>query len=249
MPLTLAHPALVLPLRRFAPRWLDFSALVAGSMAPDALYYFGAKQGALAAHTPVTGLWLSAPSALLLLILIYAARTPLARLLPQPLRTPCLAACRHMAPIDARRAISVAASLLLGIWSHILWDSFTHPWGWFARNWSVLHTHYASLGSYDVYGFKLAQHGSTLAGLSAIALCSLRWARRNAAQTALEWDRTRALAWIVSTAGALLAGALSTVVNYPSHAGMLFYFITSGTVAFFVLAIAAGLLLRRQLSS
>ena len=41
MPFTLAHPAAVLPLRRFCPRFLNFPALVVGSVGPDAGYAFG----------------------------------------------------------------------------------------------------------------------------------------------------------------------------------------------------------------
>ncbi len=250
MPLTLAHPALVLPLRRLAPRWLNFPALVAGSMAPDALYYLGAKQRALTAHEPLSGLWLSLPSALLLLALFYAVRKPIAVLLPQPLRTPCLAACdRAAARFDARGALTFAASLLLGIWSHILWDSFTHPWGWFVRNWGVLNTNYLSLGFYDVHGFKIAQHLSTLIGLLVIALSAVSWARRAAPGVAFALDRARATAWGAIVLASFAAGALSMALNYPSYSGMLFYFITTGTVALVVFSVIAGVVLRKRLSA
>ena len=42
MPWTFAHPAAVLPLRRFSgPGLLSFAALVIGSTSPDFLYYIG----------------------------------------------------------------------------------------------------------------------------------------------------------------------------------------------------------------
>src|SRR5437762_2617545 len=41
MPFPLAHPAAVLPLRRYCPRFLSFPALVIGSIAPDFGYCFG----------------------------------------------------------------------------------------------------------------------------------------------------------------------------------------------------------------
>jgi hypothetical protein len=40
MPFALAHPAAVLPLRRYCPRQLDFPALLVGSLAPDLGYAF-----------------------------------------------------------------------------------------------------------------------------------------------------------------------------------------------------------------
>jgi hypothetical protein len=39
MPATFAHPAAVLPFRFFGARWFNFTALVIGSMAPDAGYF------------------------------------------------------------------------------------------------------------------------------------------------------------------------------------------------------------------
>jgi len=38
MPLPLAHPAAVLPLRRFCPQYFDCPALVLGSILPDFAY-------------------------------------------------------------------------------------------------------------------------------------------------------------------------------------------------------------------
>ena len=38
MPIPLAHPAAVLPLCRFCPRYLSFGALVIGSLLPDVAY-------------------------------------------------------------------------------------------------------------------------------------------------------------------------------------------------------------------
>jgi len=41
MPFPVAHPAAVLPLRRYCPRYLSFPALVVGSLSPDLGYLFG----------------------------------------------------------------------------------------------------------------------------------------------------------------------------------------------------------------
>src|ERR1039458_6493774 len=41
MAFPLAHPAAVLPLRRYCPIWLSFPALVIGSLSPDAGYCLG----------------------------------------------------------------------------------------------------------------------------------------------------------------------------------------------------------------
>src|SRR6266404_5342332 len=43
MAFPLAHPAAVLPLRRYCPRGFNFAALVVGSLSPDAGYLFGQR--------------------------------------------------------------------------------------------------------------------------------------------------------------------------------------------------------------
>ena len=51
MPFPLAHPAAVLPLRRFCPGRLSFLALVIGSVVPDVAYCFGPLDVDVFAHT------------------------------------------------------------------------------------------------------------------------------------------------------------------------------------------------------
>ena len=48
MPFPLAHPAAVLPFRRYCSRWLNFPALVIGSLVPDLGYLFPPIQRSLA---------------------------------------------------------------------------------------------------------------------------------------------------------------------------------------------------------
>jgi len=77
-----------------------------------------------------------------------------------------------------RRLALIVVSLVLGALTHLVWDAFTHPYGWAVRHVSVLsltliETPYGALRVY-----KVLQHGSTLVG--AILLCYgyVRWYRQ-----------------------------------------------------------------------
>src|SRR6267142_2803077 len=72
MPFTLAHPAVVLPLRRFSPRVLSFPALVVGSITPDVGYCFGRLNVEEFSHSFVGSLAFCLPVGLLMVAIFYA---------------------------------------------------------------------------------------------------------------------------------------------------------------------------------
>jgi len=155
MPFPLAHPAAVLPLRRFCPRHLCFSALLIGSIVPDLAYViddlnrfsktvywlFGPSaqnwvyvrddwEWSTFSHTVVGGAVFCLPLGILLLWVFFKLRASLAAKLPQPHRDALLPFCGH-------RCESLPAcfsALVVGIGLHLGWDSFTHESGWFFRN-------------------------------------------------------------------------------------------------------------------
>src|SRR5262245_12034783 len=86
MPWTFAHPAAVLPLRRYCPAPLNFPALIVGSMTPDLGYHILRKDFAFYAHSLRGSVLLCLPTALVLLGLLCLLRKPLCYLLPQPHR-------------------------------------------------------------------------------------------------------------------------------------------------------------------
>ena len=66
MPLTFAHPAAILPLSRKS-RYIHFSALVLGSMAPDFEYFLRGQPMGEIGHTLTGFIWFNLP----LVALIY----------------------------------------------------------------------------------------------------------------------------------------------------------------------------------
>ncbi len=169
MPFTFAHPALVLPLKYLPKTWISMIGLVIGSMTPDFEYFFRMRVRSIYSPTLPGLFWFDLPVGLLL-ILIYR------KILKDKL-------IDHL-PVQLNQRLSkfkgntenrispgyiavIIVSILVGSASHLLWDSFTHPTGYFVTNISAL-THTIHIGSRQFYAYKLAQHASTLLGGLAI---------------------------------------------------------------------------------
>jgi hypothetical protein len=133
MPFTLAHPAAVMPLKRFCPRFLSLGGLVVGSMAPDAGYAFHKD---IFSHSWKGSVGFSLPAGLVMLGLFYAVRRPVTKLLPERHRRVFLPVCD--APLPPIWGIVI--SILIGAWTHLLWDSFTHAHGWAVMRFPLLRT-------------------------------------------------------------------------------------------------------------
>ena len=178
MPWTFSHPAAVLPLRRFAPKYLSLPALMCGSMAPDVGYYLSRYDLASYAHTAVGSVVAGVPVALACLLLFYVLRRPLWFLLPQPHRSatePLL----NSAPWRQKSFwLAAVISALIGVWTHTIWDSFTHYNGWMVVRVSALHGHHITLGSAVLPAHRILQHLSTVMGAAVLAIAYVSWLRR-----------------------------------------------------------------------
>ncbi|WP_380169484.1 DUF4184 family protein [Jannaschia sp. R86511] len=218
MPFTLAHPAAVLPLMR-GP--LVPTALVAGAVSPDLPYFLratGIPVTAQSWYEPLTNattthslpglLTVAVPLALLLHLGLRAALAPLATLGPAPAHAAAAGARSRGGRPGLGRGVAVvgwvALSLVLGVLTHVVWDSFTHGDGWVVQQVPAL--------SDPVLGrltwARALQHASTVVGLS-VLLVHL-WRRRGrllprpgtAARARLA--RVAVLAVVVAAAGAVV---------------------------------------------
>jgi hypothetical protein len=130
MPFPLAHPAAVLPFRRF--KGLNFSALVIGTLVPDIGYLF--SEGSGLSHQALGSILFGLPVGLLILTAFYAFRAALVVRMPEGVRRSLVPLCKR-APGPVWIAV---LSLIIGIWTHVLWDSVTHPDGWLVEHIPVL---------------------------------------------------------------------------------------------------------------
>ncbi|MGW4065277.1 DUF4184 family protein [Amycolatopsis sp. NPDC004747] len=203
MPFTLSHPAAVLP---FAKRPLVPSALVAGSVAPDVFWFVPRllpDVGLSKTHEFASALWLDPLIALLLLAVFHIVfKRPLLALAPRPLaeRLP-----RHF---GWRRPGWIALSLVLGAFTHVGWDAFTHESGGFAFLRVPLVT------GVDVG--RLIQLVSTIAGAAVLAWWLVRWYRGAPTRPVPPGTRHRTAVTVSLAAGAL-AGALAQVLPFLAH--------------------------------
>jgi Domain of unknown function (DUF4184) len=172
MPFPLAHPAAVLPLRRFCPRWLNFPALVIGSLISDAGYLSGHLRWDRLSHRFLAGSFgFCLPVGLLALLVFYGIRTPVVRMLPGWCRRSFLPLCgRH-----AGSPLPLVASVLIGAWTHIFLDSVTHEDGWFERRLPCLLRPLYGVGHGSFRVCDLLYAGATFAGVVWVAFCYLRW--------------------------------------------------------------------------
>jgi hypothetical protein len=167
VPFTASHAAAILPLLRTP---LVPAALVVGSVMPDLFYFVPGDVERGFSHSLVGALTLDLGVGLLVFALWQAVfRRPAADFAPEWLRM-------RLPASDARPSAGyvaiAAASVLVGIATHLAWDLFTH------RGWV---TDVAPWTGADVGGMPLVkwmQHGSTVLGAAIIVVWFVLWVRR-----------------------------------------------------------------------
>lgn len=174
MPFTFSHPAIVLPLSWFSPRWFSVTGLVAGSLTPDFEYFLRMRMQGEYGHTLPGIVVFCLPVGLLLTFLFHnVVRDSLLINLPRFLRSRLVQfTAFNWNAFFRKKWITVVASVVLGAASHIFWDGFTHADGYFVRTFSFLSGN-IRLGTMEVEVYRALQHGSTLVGGIVIAAAIL----------------------------------------------------------------------------
>lgn len=165
MPFTFSHPAIILPFRYLPKSWFSITALAIGSLTPDFEYFLRMKVKSDYSHTLDGIFWFDLPLALLLTFLFHnLARNLLFQNLPSFIRSRILIFTDFNWNVYFKRNyFIVLVSLLIGIFSHILWDAFTHKHGYFVNQIETLKSTTAIFGT-EIPFWKIAQHLGTLIG-------------------------------------------------------------------------------------
>lgn len=212
MPFTVSHVAAVLPLAIGQPgRRLVPAALVIGSMVPDLPYFVPPHRGSgwtHAAYGPVT---IDLAAGLVLLALWhFVLHRPLVDLAPRwvarRLPTPV--------PLRGTRWIWAALSVVIGAYTHVLLDTFTHPGRWGTTQLPALTV---ALGPLPAY--KWLQFGGGALGLVILIAWSAVWLARvvpRPTATRLTPGR-RALIWAAVVA--VLVGSAAVIGALSNTAG------------------------------
>lgn len=139
MPYTLAHPAMVVPLRRWKAGLFSYRALVVGSIVPDLAAaiddweYFS--------HTLAGSVVFCLPVGLLTLWLVQQLARYLVDSLPSPHREYLLPDCES----HRRATVPAAFSILIASWGHIAWDLLTHDHSPLLQEFTFLSARFAGL--------------------------------------------------------------------------------------------------------
>ncbi len=173
MPFTPSHAVVALPFARTVPGLA--AAVAAGAMTPDLpLFVRGTPLSYQITHS-WSWIWLTAIVAAVLLLLWWLLIRPAVReLSPRPLAERLPGEWDDGLRIErpAVRIPILALGLLLGVATHILWDSFTHE----GRAGVTALDLDAMWGPLPAY--KWLQYGSSAVGLAILAIAGAVWMRR-----------------------------------------------------------------------
>jgi len=250
MPFTFSHPAAVLPIHSVLKKWIALPALAIGSMVPDAAYYLPMPEHFKESSHTVLGTFSSSlPLGILVLLFFYWIGEETVFLLPSPHREALQGRIKIPAP-RIREVLLVVAGIVLGAWTHVVWDWFTHDEGWAAQRVRWLDT---VLLRNRVPGFNTLQLVSTLFGLCVLLYVYSKWMRsRGFRPWKLQRPTWRLYLWLGVFAtcfaeAAIESHAIQAVLAMTSpyflhirHAGLLFVTNSVRNVLVAVFAVSLG---------
>ncbi|MEO8427865.1 MAG: DUF4184 family protein [Verrucomicrobiota bacterium] len=173
MPFTISHAAAVIPLAR---RGLVFSALVVGSMTPDVVYFTTFSPGSTFSHSIPGVFFYCVPAGLIMLwIFHFVVKRPMASLLPASHQRRLVPWMDRFSFGPPRHFLLIVLSLIIGGFTHIIWDSFTHPDGWVVEHLPALSFTVWKTSLGPVRFYRVMQHCSTLFGGAVLFGCYWRW--------------------------------------------------------------------------
>ncbi|UQD55833.1 DUF4184 family protein [Flavobacterium sp. K5-23] len=160
MPFTFSHPSIILPLLR--SNKLSATGLIVGSICPDFEYFIRMKVQSNISHTFVGLLLFNIPIGFLVALLFHEIiKKTLIENLPSFFRNR-FEVLKNTKWIDYLKGnfYYVLISILIGAFSHIFWDAFTHESGYFVEKTPLLLNKVNNIPFY-----KIIQHSSSLIGM------------------------------------------------------------------------------------
>ncbi len=175
MPFTPAHVAAAFPFRRTRLLW---SALIVGTMAPDFEYFLRFTPEGRHGHTMPGILVLTLPLALITLWIFHKfVKAAFVELMPECLQRRLIPYTGEFRFGGPARFLLIIASIMVGVATHLVWDSFTHPNGWSVLHWQTLQerVRLPFIGASTL--FKLLQNASTVFGCAFLLIWLVVWYR------------------------------------------------------------------------
>jgi len=165
VPFTFSHPAAVIPLDYISKRWFSLTALVVGSTVPDFEYFLRMRVSSAYSHTWGGLFWYDLPLGLIaFLIYQWLVKDKLITHLPRGINNRFSHYQNAVPKSSGTTYVAVVViSILIGAPSHILWDSFTLPAGYFVRHHHIL-KHKVMIANQSVAFYNMLQDISTAVG-------------------------------------------------------------------------------------
>ena len=223
MPFTIAHSVTARPLHRVSGGRLLLPGLAVGAMAPDFEYLVHLSPTRTIGHT-IPGLFvLCLPSALVVLFVWHRLVGPVLATLLRPGTGGLTNGWDDRARFGPPAHFAwLCASIVIGSFSHITWDAFTHEGGLFVNLWSGF-SHPIGPGSLPVY--RWLQYGCSLFGMAVLGVWAHRAAQRpprpggvaqgrgagRVRESVPALSRTRRAVAAAVVGGLLLMGAIGSV--------------------------------------
>ena len=144
MPFTFSHPAVILPFTKVKPQWFSLTALFIGSLAPDFEYFLRMKMYGNYSHTLEGVFVFNLPLVIALSFLYHSiVRNHFIDNLPNALYN-------RLAPYKAfnwskyfaKHFMVVILSAIVGVFSHIIWDSLPMAMVFLLRGYGGLKAHF-----------------------------------------------------------------------------------------------------------
>lgn len=235
MPFTLAHPAAVWPLKNV--RYLAVIPLVIGSLTPDLVNYLPNAHELINSHSVRGTVILDLPLGYGLQLMLIALRSLLVIPLWQPHRSFISHAFAQFVAIK-RWWLLCIPSLLIGSWTHILWDSFTHENRFMVRRLPVLQQVVSLDTDHQLHLYRVLQYGCSVLGVVVVVWWYLYALRLSKLQRDNDQMRRYALSALVVIA--LIAGLINAFLIPPDWRSVYFFIAVILTTA---MAAFAGLYL------
>jgi len=162
MPFTFSHAVVGFPLKKKYTKHFSLLGLVLGSMAPDFLYFINLKPSGYFGHTLLGFLILNLPLCFLLNYLFTEhIKDSLIAHLPEKIQFYFSICYKQKSDYTMRSMVIFCYSALLGMVTHVFWDSFTHKSGYFVDKFSFFKES-LNLMNHNIPVYKILQHGSTI---------------------------------------------------------------------------------------
>ena len=179
MPFTLSHVIAIVPVAVVTERKLPFSALVIGSMIPDFPMFVPLSPAYDTTHSISGLLTADLPLGLACFFCFqWIMKRPLFFILPQYIQRRTVRYSSSCVQASWKFLLCTCVAILLGSWTHVGWDSFTHVDRWGSEVFPSLSEQAVSVLGHPVSGASVLQYVSSFGGLFALAVVLVIWLRR-----------------------------------------------------------------------